>query len=100
MEAQETQTSIIYSESHTLKSLLYPVSSPFLVYEGHSGLPLVSKESASNAGNLGSIPESGRSPGEGYGNPLQYPCLENSVDRGAWWATIHGVTKSWTKLSA
>ena len=77
MEAQETQTSIIYSESHTLKSLLYPVSSPFLVYEGHSGLPLVSKESASNAGNLGSIPESGRSPGEGYGNPLQYSCLEN-----------------------
>ena len=42
------------------------------------------------------IPGSGRSPGEGNGNPLQYPCLENSVDRGTWWATVHGVTKSRT----
>ena len=39
------------------------------------------------------------SPGEGHGNPLQYSCLENSMDRGAWWATVHGVTKSWTHLS-
>ena len=37
----------------------------------------------------------GRSPGEGNGNPLQYPCLENPMDRGAWWAAVHGVTKSW-----
>ena len=51
------------------------------------------KESASNAGDPGSIPGSGRSPGEGTGNPLQYSCLENSMDRGAWQATVHGVTK-------
>ena len=46
-----------------------------------------------------SIPGSGRSPGEGNGNPLQYPCLENPMDRGACWATAHGVAKSWTRLS-
>ena len=54
------------------------------------------KESACNAGDLGSIPGLGRSPGEGNGNPLQYSCLENPMDRGAWWATVHGVTKSQT----
>ena len=54
------------------------------------------KASASNAGDLGSIPESGRSPGEGNGNPLQYSCLENPMDGEAWWATVHGVAKSWT----
>ena len=58
-----------------------------------------SKASAHNAGDLGSIPGLGRSPGEGNGNPLQYSCLENSIDGGAWWATVHGVTKSWTRLS-
>ena len=52
-----------------------------------------------NAGDLGSIPGSGRSAGEGNGNPLQYYCLENPMDRGAWWATVHGVAKSWTRLS-
>ena len=46
-----------------------------------------------------SIPGLGRSPGEGNGNPLQYSCLENPMDRGAWWATVHGVAKSWTWLS-
>ena len=49
---------------------------------------------AGNEGDAGSVPGSGRSPGEGHGNPLQYPCLENPMDRGAWWATVHGVTKS------
>ena len=58
-----------------------------------------SKESACNAGGPSSIPGSGRSPREGNGNPLQYSCLENSMDRGAWWATAHGVTKSRTQLS-
>ena len=58
-----------------------------------------SKEFACNAGDPGSIPRSGRSPGEGNGNPLQYSCLENSMDRGAWWATVRGVTKSRTGLS-
>ena len=48
--------------------------------------------------DLGSIPGLGRSPGEGNGNPLQYSCLENPVDRGAWWVTVHGVAKSQTKL--
>ena len=47
-----------------------------------------------NAGNTGSIPESKRSPGEGNGNPLQYSCLKNPMGRGAWWATVHGVTES------
>ena len=51
----------------------------------------VSKESACNAGDLGSIPGSGRSPGEWNGYPLQYSCLENSKDRGAWWPTVQGV---------
>ena len=46
-----------------------------------------------NAGETSLIPGSGRSPGEGSGNPLQYSCLENPMDRGAWWATAHGVTK-------
>ena len=57
------------------------------------------KESACHAGNLVSIPRSGRSPGEGNGNPLQYSCLENPMDKGAWWATVHGVAKSRTRLS-
>ena len=57
------------------------------------------KVSASNAGDLGSIPRLGRSPGEGNGNPLQYSCLENPMDGGAWWATVHGVAKSQTRLS-
>ena len=57
------------------------------------------KASAYNAGDPGSIPGSGRSPGEGNGSPLQYSCLENPMDRGAWWATIHGVAKSRTRLS-
>ena len=52
------------------------------------------KASAYNAGDLGSIPGSGRSPGEGDGNPLQYSCLENSMDRGAWRAMVHGVAKA------
>ena len=57
------------------------------------------KESACEAGDLGSIPGSGRSPGEGNGYPFQYPCLENFMDRRAWWVTVHGVTKSQTQLS-
>ena len=60
---------------------------------------LSSKESACNAGDtrdLGSIPGLGRSPGGREGNPLQYFCLENPTDRGAWWATVHGVAKSQT----
>ena len=51
------------------------------------------KNPPANAGNMGSIPGSGRSPGGGNGNPLQYSCLGYPTDRGAWWATVHGVTK-------
>ena len=58
-----------------------------------------SKESVCNAGELGSILGSGRSPAGRHGNQLQYSCLENSIHRGDWWATIYGVAKSWTKLS-
>ena len=58
-----------------------------------------SKASACNAGNLGSIPEPGRSPGEGNDNPLQCSCLENPMDRGAGQAIVHGVGKSQTQLS-
>ena len=57
------------------------------------------KASACNAGDLGSVPRSGRSPGEGNGSPFQYSCLENPMDRGAWWATVHRVSNSWTRLS-
>ena len=62
---------------------------------GCKGLPrwLSGKESACNAGDMGLIPDSGRSPKGGNGNPLQYSCLENSMERGAWWATVHGVTE-------
>ena len=52
-----------------------------------------------SAGDVGSIPGSGRSPGEGDGNPLHYSCLETPIDRGAWRATVHGVAKSQTQLS-
>ena len=57
------------------------------------------KVSACNVGDSGSIPGWGRSPGEGNGNPLQYPCLENSKDRGAWQVTVYGVAESQTRLS-
>ena len=59
---------------------------------GFPGGPVV-KNPPANAGDVGSIPGSGRLPGEGNGNPLQYCCLENPMDRGAWWGTVHGVTK-------
>ena len=68
---------------------------PLLGFPGGSEV----KASACNAGDLDSIPRSGRSPGEGNGNSLQYSCLENPMDRGAWWATVHGVAKRWTRLS-
>ena len=76
--------------SHLLNSCFKAVGFP----AGSDG-----KASVSNAGDPGSIPGSGRSPGEGNGNPLQYSRLENPTDRGAWWATVHGATKSRTRLS-
>ena len=73
----------LYIPSHNLASLVPP----------HG------KEPACSSGDPGSIPGSGRSPGEGNGCRLQYSCLENPVDRGVWWATVHGVAKSRTRLS-
>ena len=70
-------------------------TSVFLGFPGDSD----GKESACNVGDPGSICGLGKSPGEGNGNPLQYSCLENPVDRAAWQATVHGVEKSWTRLS-
>ena len=66
-----------------------------------SQVVLVVKDLPANAGDVrdvGSILGSGRSAGGGNGNPLQYSCLENPMDRGTWWVTVHGVTKSWTRL--
>ena len=69
--------------------------------EENAQVALVVKNLPANAGDVrdtGSIPGSGRSPGGGHGNPLQYSCLENPMDREAWWATVHRVTQSWTRL--
>ena len=88
---------------------------PFLIFLARSNYPISfystmwlsfystacseGKVSTYNAGDWGLIPGSGRSPGEGNGNPIQYSCLENSMDWEAWWATVHGVAKSRTRLS-
>ena len=71
-------------------------------YKGPKGLPwwLSGKEFTCNAGDMGSVPRWGRSSEEGNGYPLQYSCLEYHMDRGAWWATVHGVPKSQTQLSS
>ena len=65
------------------------------IYNNYLGLPrwLGGKNLLANAGDAGLIPESEQSPGEGSGNPLQYSCLGNPMERGTWWATVHGVTK-------
>ena len=73
----------------------FSLSTIQLGFPGGSG----GKESACNAGDPGSIPGSGGSPGEGNANPLQYSCLGNPMDSGSWWAIAHGVAKSWTQLS-
>ena len=84
-------------------SQIWPIGqSPFdmslLFFEGKPWY-LRGKESTCNVGDPGLIPGLGRSPGEENGNPLQYSYLENSVDRGAWWATVHGVAESWMWLN-
>ena len=63
-----------------------------------SQVALVVKNPPPNAGDPHLVPGLGKSPGGGHGNPLQYSCLENPMDRGAWWATVHGVTQSWKRL--
>ena len=82
----------------------YDVYLPFVVCFVHQAFldGSAGRKSVCNAGDtgiMGLIPESGRSPGKGNGNSLQNSCLGNPIDRGAWWATVDGVTKSWTQLS-
>ena len=76
-----------------LKLFLNGMPQSFLALRGSS----VVKNLPANAGDAGLIPESGRAPGEGNSNPLQYSCLRNLMDRGAWWAIVLGVAKSWTQ---
>ena len=85
-----TDSSILAEKSHGQRNL-----GGFMGFPGGSD----SKESTCNAQQSSSIPGSGRSPGGGHGNPLQYSCLENPMDRGAWWATVHEVARSQTRLS-
>ena len=83
------------SPDELLGKIIYVCMSVYMGFPGGSEV----KASASNVGDLGSIPGLGRSPGEGNGNPLQYSCLKNPMDKGAWWATVHGVAKTQTRLS-
>ena len=83
-----------WSDVHGFR-LSFGDNAPDLRFPGSSD----GKESACNAGDPGSVPGSERSPGEGNSSPLQYSWLENSMDRRAWEATVHGVAKSWTRLS-
>ena len=70
----------------------HPLQKVVVIITGHPG-GSDGKESAYNAGDVDLIPEPGRSPGEGNGNLVQYSCLGNPMDRGSWWATVHGVSK-------
>ena len=70
---------------------IYKVPDPILGFPSDAS----AKELAGDVRDMGSIPGSGRFPGGGHGNPLQYSYLENPMDRGAWWATVHGFVKSW-----
>ena len=85
LAAFNRKTSLLYDKLHLF---LTPTSMNLL------------DESTCNGEDLGSIPRSGRSPGEGNGNPLLYSCLGNTLDRGAWWATVHGAAKNQTRLSS
>ena len=88
----------IFSSSTIYRSYRRKYGFPLALLLDLWGFPGVSdgKESTCNAGNPGSIPRLGRSPGEGNGHPLQYSCLENSMDRVVWQATVHGVAESQT----
>ena len=90
---------LIITEAHCAEKVLVWASVPVTL--GASQVAQVVKNPPANAGyirDVGLIPELGRSPGRWHGNPLQHSCLENTVDRGVWWATVHKVTKSWTRL--
>ena len=93
------------NEVHSTTASAYRTKAGFRSHVGvgrASQVAPVAKDPPANSGSvrdLGSIPGLGRSPGEGHGHPLQYSCLDNPKDRGAWWATVHGVTKSQAQLS-
>ena len=96
----------LFHNQCSLPYICFPISPTFFFFFFYVlsqvfGLPwwLSGKESTCNVGNEDSIPWLGISPGEGIGNPLQYSCLENPMDRGAWWAIVHGITKNRTRLS-
>ena len=80
--------------------IVWATVSSFCISRALTGFPGGSEGKASgcNARDRGSIPGQGRSPGEGNGNPLQYSCLENPRPGGAWWATVHGTARTWTRL--
>ena len=94
IKAQMTDVTTGHTDSRGLV-FFFPIL-PFLGFPGGSEV----KASDRNAGDSGSVPGSGSSPGEGNGSPLQYTCLENPMDGGAWWPTVHGVAKSRTRLSS
>ena len=88
----------MFNNSHKMLVIIILVSAT-LKFIGMNPGSSDGKESPHNAGDLGLIPGSGRSPGRGNSNPLQYSCLENSKDKGAWQAIVHGVAKSRSRLS-
>ena len=83
--------------NYSLLQWIFPTQGLNLQSLGFLGRSVV-KNPPANAGDMGLLPELGRSPGERNGNPLQYSYLENPMDRGIWRATVHGITKSWTQL--
>ena len=97
-----TDIQVVMANEGASQSLILLIHTTFLLQQVYFqlGFPGGSevKESARNAGDLGSIPRLGRSPGEGNGNALQYSCLENPMDGGAWWATVHGVPNTTERL--
>ena len=91
-----SQLDVLFPEFICTQKIYRRIKKTFWRKSSRMGIPwwLRGKESACNTGDPGSIPGLGRSPGEVHGNPLQYSCLENPMDRGAWWATVHGVAES------
>ena len=89
--------SILISELSSFHSLLYLYWAFILKLQTFLVAQMIKNPPAMQV-DLSSIPGPGRSPGKGNGNPLQYSGLENPMDKGAWWATVHGVLRSWTQL--
>ena len=90
--------SILFQNFYLRITRIFRIYVSILVLLGFLG-GVVVKNPSPSAGDMGSVPGLGRSSGVGNSNPLQYSCLENSMDRGVWWAKVHGVTKSQTQLT-